>query len=376
MIGAAPRRVAAVIGRQQQEVAGAQARNGLRQAAIEGSRARPRSRQCRGGGQTACRNRRSWRRRGRRRRRHPWRRAPRRTAPCCRRPCAPRIRPDGQRCRRSCRCRSPCCSRAVSRSSSVGSGGGTAKSRRLAVRSKRGGGLADERPGDHPADVQRIDQLARQLAELVEPLEAEMPFMRGDLDNGIRRRVADRLAGPDMLLAEPVDDLGARGMAVAENAGQRLPRRSSPRVSAGGKARHGLREIAPFERHRNARRSPSGRTACPCRSKLSCAAPWKDETRSVRRPFPKQNPLAVFAALAKAERQQVRDIERAFAKALRDRRRRPHRLRRCGRTCSSRRRRTAPHRPHRRRRRNPGRTGRRGASKKSGPFVARRSCQT
>ena len=34
-------------------------------------------------------------------------------------------------------------------------------------------GLADEGPGYHPADVVRREQLARQLAQLVQALEAE-----------------------------------------------------------------------------------------------------------------------------------------------------------------------------------------------------------
>ena len=36
------------------------------------------------------------------------------------------------------------------------------------------GGLADEGPGDDAADHQRRGQLERRLADLVEPLEAEM----------------------------------------------------------------------------------------------------------------------------------------------------------------------------------------------------------
>ena len=37
------------------------------------------------------------------------------------------------------------------------------------------GGLAEERPGDHPPDIQRVDQLAHDPAQLIEPIEAEMP---------------------------------------------------------------------------------------------------------------------------------------------------------------------------------------------------------
>ena len=84
--------------------------------------------------------------------------------------------------------------------------------------------LADEGPRDHPADVERIDEPAGDLADLVEPLEAEGALMRGDLEDRVGRGVADRLAGPDVLLAELGDDLGARGMLVAEDAGELAPR--------------------------------------------------------------------------------------------------------------------------------------------------------
>jgi hypothetical protein len=80
--------------------------------------------------------------------------------------------------------------------------------------------LADEGPGDDAADVQRVDQPANDLAERIEPLEAEMGLVRGDLEDGIGRGVADRLAGADVLLAEAGDDVRARGMAVAEDAGK------------------------------------------------------------------------------------------------------------------------------------------------------------
>ena len=66
----------------------------------------------------------------------------------------------------------------------------------------------------------RIAKAARDAAELVEPLEPERLLVRGDLEHGIGRGVADRLAGPDMLLAELLDDHGAGGVPVAENAGK------------------------------------------------------------------------------------------------------------------------------------------------------------
>ena len=77
---------------------------------------------------------------------------------------------------------------ALARSSSVGSGGGMAKSRRLPVRLKVVARLADEGAGDDAADLQRRGQLEGDLADLVEPLEAEMRLVRGDLEHASRSR--------------------------------------------------------------------------------------------------------------------------------------------------------------------------------------------
>ena len=244
---------------------------------------------------------------------------------------------------------------------------GRAASARAAARRNRAGwrcarksrrALADEGPGDHPPDVQRIDQLAHDLAELIEPIEAEMRLVRGDLDDGIGRCVADRLAGPDVLLAEPLDDLGSGRVAIAEDArnvaflddrfGQSSAGRSDR--SAGN---------SPIRTAPARLRSPSGRRACPCRSTL---------------PAPRRGRTTAAARLSRAEAESGGDVGgvaqgRATAcwacraaprAARRGRPSPPHRPRRCGRTCSSRRRRSARHLPLRRCRRNRGRTGMRG----------------
>jgi hypothetical protein len=83
-------------------------------------------------------------------------------------------------------------------------------------------GLADERTGDHAADgVLAGQNLARDLAALVELLERDGLLVRGDLEDGVRRRVDDPLAGALMLLAELLDDLRARGRLVAEHTAAR-----------------------------------------------------------------------------------------------------------------------------------------------------------
>ena len=94
-------------------------------------------------------------------------------------------------------------------------------------------------------------QPARDLAHLVEPLQPEMGLVRGDLEHRVGRGVADRLAGPDVLLAERLDDRHARGVLVAEDA--RQLRLGDQRVGQRLRERRlGVRKIGPRERHRHA----------------------------------------------------------------------------------------------------------------------------
>ena len=69
----------------------------------------------------------------------------------------------------------------------------------------------------------------RDAADLVEPLQPEMLFVRADLQDGIGGGVADRLAGADVLLAELLDHVGAGGVLVAEDAGKLRLARSARR---------------------------------------------------------------------------------------------------------------------------------------------------
>ncbi len=77
-----------------------------------------------------------------------------------------------------------------------------------------------KRPRDHAADVERVAEAPRDPAQLIEPVAAKNGFMRGDLQNRIRRGVADWRLGPNVLGAETCDDLGSRCMTIAENAGK------------------------------------------------------------------------------------------------------------------------------------------------------------
>jgi len=78
---------------------------------------------------------------------------------------------------------------------------------------------ADEGARDHPADIEWVDHIPDLFAQAVKTREPEMLLVGGDLNHRIARRVEDRLAGRDMLFAELLDDFGARGVAVTEDAG-------------------------------------------------------------------------------------------------------------------------------------------------------------
>ena len=81
----------------------------------------------------------------------------------------------------------------------------------LAVGGAREGALAlaEKGSGDNAANVEGIAKPTRDAAEVIEAFETEGLFMRGDLQDRIRRRVADRLQRPQMLLAEFLYDLRA-----------------------------------------------------------------------------------------------------------------------------------------------------------------------
>src|SRR5690606_8988553 len=55
--------------------------------------------------------------------------------------------------------------------------------------------LTDEGSGDDAADAQRRRHRKGDLADAIEPVEAEMAFVRGDLEDTVDGGVADGLAG-------------------------------------------------------------------------------------------------------------------------------------------------------------------------------------
>src|SRR5690606_32167639 len=107
---------------------------------------------------------------------------------------------------------------------------------------------ADERPCNDSPDAQRVEEAARNRANLVKPLEPEHLLMGSYLKNAVHGRVTDGFSRSQMLLAENFDNDSSRGVAVAENPRQmRLFAKGI--YDLGRKAGTILRKIAPLERH-------------------------------------------------------------------------------------------------------------------------------
>src|ERR1700694_5301630 len=76
---------------------------------------------------------------------------------------------------------------------------------------------ADERPRDDaPHVVRTAHHLSRDCADAPELFDRNDLLVRRDLKNGIGGRVDDRIAGAHVLLAELIEDDGARRRLVAE----------------------------------------------------------------------------------------------------------------------------------------------------------------
>ena len=130
VVGTAPGGIAAVVGGDDGEVARLQLRMQLRQSAVEGFERRGIAGNVAAMADTACRNRRNWPRRGRRRRAIDAASVASKRASLLGALITSRRRPDGQRCRRSCRQR-----RRAARRHERGRGA----SARAAARRSRGG---------------------------------------------------------------------------------------------------------------------------------------------------------------------------------------------------------------------------------------------
>ena len=88
------------------------------------------------------------------------------------------------------------------------------------MRVKLSASRADEGARDDAADIQFIGQLAGDLADVIEMLEAKSFFVGGDLDDTVGTCIDNWLAACHVFHAELFDDDGAGGMLVSENSGK------------------------------------------------------------------------------------------------------------------------------------------------------------
>ena len=199
----------------------------------------------------------------------------------------------------------------VATSRMVSAGGGVEKSLRFGVRVKPvagepTNGRAMTRPmryGSH--------KRAGDAADLVQALKPERLLVRRDLEHAVDRGVADRLGRPDVLGAELVEDRGAGGVAVAEDAGEL--RLGDERLrELGRKGRLAVREIAPVEIDRHAGDLPVAGGRVLAARGLDAVAPSPGglaERLEVRRHPPGRG----LAGKPESQRDEVRQVQRALA---------------------------------------------------------------
>ena len=96
--------------------------------------------------------------------------------------------------------------------------------------------------------------------------------MRGNLEHGIRRGVADRPAGAQMRLAMRGDDRHTRGVAIAQDA--RCPGQlADQRHQLFGKGRNRVGEVGPVPWHRHPGQFPMARGCILAPAHLGCGTP-------------------------------------------------------------------------------------------------------
>ncbi len=177
-----------------------------------------------------------------------------------------------------------------------------------------GGRLADEGSGDHPADIERIDQPPHDLAERQQAFEPEMRLVGCNLEDRVRGSVADRFAGADMLLAQPGDDLRSRGVAVAEDAGKlRLATDRLDQLRRKGVSLR--RKVAPVEHDGRTRNLPvARRRILAVRDFVGRAVEAEHPLRL--RHAGRRAPACQLGDRYKPQRRHVGKRQRSFAKTL------------------------------------------------------------
>src|SRR3954451_17338918 len=178
---------------------------------------------------------------------------------------------------------------------------------------KPGCAVAYEGPRDHARDVQECGQRLRDRAEPIQAIEPEGLLMSRDLKDAVRGRVADRLAGADMLLAEFRDDFRPGGVAVAENPGD-FGTCAQLLDQLGWKRRPRIGKQAPGERNRDAGQLPvAGWRVLPVRS-LGSAGESRAGIRACVKAR-RHTACGQTTRIAEAHRYQVGNAQRAASTA-------------------------------------------------------------
>ena len=115
--------------------------------------------------------------------------------------------------------------------------------------------LTDERTGDDTGDPVRPDQFKSSLAEAVQPVQAKIPFVRGYLEDTVRRRIDDGFARAAVFLPQLLDDDRPGGMFLSQHARQSAAPDQAVDQFPGETVRH-IGEISPVEHDRIAAQFP------------------------------------------------------------------------------------------------------------------------
>ena len=181
--------------------------------------------------------------------------------------------------------------------------------------------LAHKGTGNHPPHIEPggIQLGPHQLAKGVEALKTKVLLMAGDLEYRIGRGVDNGRTGANMLLAQPIQHLCARGVAIAQHAGQR-PLAHQSRQQFGRKTLYRLGKVVPVKQHGTARQHPVPGRGVLARGDLGGAAIGRHRLAIGLQPGGKLTPCG-HHGVAQTEADQMGDLKRPLTPALRPARR-------------------------------------------------------
>ena len=177
------------------------------------------------------------------------------------------------------------------------------------------GPLAHKGTGDHPPDLEPgpIQLGAHQLTEGIEALQTKVLLVTGDLEHRIGRGVDNGRASADMLLPQPIQYLGARGVTVAQQAGQRRLRHHTIQQIL-GKTRYRLGEIVPVKEYRAARQLPVAGGSILARGDLASRAIGRHGGQPLN--TGRKRACGYLGGMSQTKRSQMRNDQRAVTTLL------------------------------------------------------------